>query len=166
MLRRRRNESIRAFLGRATVQDSESGCDSWTGGLTAAGYARVTVNGREQYAHRLSWQLANGPIPSGMKVDHTCRNTSCVNPDHLRLATHAENLQNLALTGQRNNTSGFRGVTYDRSRGKYAATVTVQGTTHHIGRFNTAEEAGYAAIEARERLMPFATDIDQLGETA
>lgn len=42
-------------------------------------------------AHRAAWVYANGPIPEGMTVDHTCRNRRCVRVDHLRLLTLAEN---------------------------------------------------------------------------
>lgn len=42
-------------------------------------------------AHRFAWEAAHGPVPDGMELDHVCRNTLCVNPDHLRVVTHREN---------------------------------------------------------------------------
>jgi hypothetical protein len=66
-------------------------CWEWTGAqhLSAKGggpYGRACIGGRGGewwYAHRLSWELHRGSIPDGLTIDHLCRNTLCVNPDHL-----------------------------------------------------------------------------------
>lgn len=59
------------------------------------GYAVLsrTVGGRttSYLAHRAAWTYINGAIPAGMTIDHTCYNTSCVNPSHLRAVTRGEN---------------------------------------------------------------------------
>jgi hypothetical protein len=49
-------------------------------------------DGRVQLPHRVFYELANGPIPKGLEADHLCRNTLCVNPDHIELVTHRENI--------------------------------------------------------------------------
>lgn len=69
-----------------------SGCHLWTGSVTSAGYGNVNVGGgRNQLAHRLSYQHHVGPIPAGYEVDHRCRVRSCVNPAHLEAVTGTVN---------------------------------------------------------------------------
>lgn len=78
------------------------GCWEWTGLLTHNGYpklARVRV-------HRWTYEEANGPIPEGMLVRHTCNNRICVNPKHLKLGTAADNT--LDMLKSRRQASGSR----------------------------------------------------------
>lgn len=54
------------------------------------GYGLVYRNKRRLYAHRVAWEDANGPIPAGMHIHHTCGNKLCVNVDHLMVVHPTE----------------------------------------------------------------------------
>ena len=60
--------------------------------LEATGYGRVSVGDRNYSAHRLAWEIAHGPIPHGLTVDHLCVNPPCVNVLHMELVTAVENV--------------------------------------------------------------------------
>jgi hypothetical protein len=55
------------------------------------------------YAHRLAWEKANGPIPAGMYVCHTCDVPACVNVEHLFLGTQSDNMKDMAAKGRHHN---------------------------------------------------------------
>lgn len=57
-------------------------------------------------AHRYSWHLHRGPIPDGMHVLHTCDVACCVNPDHLYLGTHNDNMRDMVQRGRQARVSG------------------------------------------------------------
>ena len=77
------------------VRIADDGCWQWTGWCDSRGYAKTTAVGRKgkDWAHRVAYQLFVGPIPDGLTIDHLCRNTSCVNPDHLEPVTRRENIR-------------------------------------------------------------------------
>lgn len=82
-----------------------SGCWLWEGSRHSHGYGLFHRGGScGGYAHRFSYEMANGPIPTGLEVRHTCNNTSCVNPDHLVVGTHKENMEDMARAGTQKGT--------------------------------------------------------------
>jgi HNH endonuclease len=68
-----------------------SGCWLWFGYTSTAGYGLIHVAGRMRQAHRISYELAKGPIAQGLEMDHLCRTRSCINPDHLEAVTRSVN---------------------------------------------------------------------------
>lgn len=77
------------------------GCWIWTAGRFTLRdgtktYGCVTVDGKSKYAHRVAWELTNGPVPDGFNVLHSCDNPPCCRPDHLFLGTHDDNMKDKA----------------------------------------------------------------------
>jgi hypothetical protein len=76
--------------------DKTDKCWEWTGALTGYGYGTVSrvIDGkrRQLMAHRMAYEIAVGPIPEGLTIDHLCRNKKCVRPDHLEPVTITDNV--------------------------------------------------------------------------
>lgn len=87
------------------VDKRPSGCWLWTGTRTT-GYGVLSLGkNKSVLAHRFSWQLHHEqPIPTGMKILHTCDTPSCVNPVHLWLGTQQENIADMDRKGRRRTT--------------------------------------------------------------
>lgn len=134
-------------------------CWLWTDKLDPAGYGRLAVSRKPLLAHRFSYALHSGEIPEGKKVDHKCHTRHCVNPKHLRLVNDKQNIENRGSLN-RNNTSGYRGVTWDKANGNWVARVKHNRKTHSAGRFDTPEEAHEAALALRLELFTH-NDVDR-----
>lgn len=77
-----------------------AGCVIWTGASVPFGYGVIRFDGRQQYAHRVAWQLGVGQIPDGMSVLHRCDTPSCVAVHHLFLGTLSDNTQDMLRKGR------------------------------------------------------------------
>ncbi len=74
--------------------DTSGDCWEWTAGTTVrGGYGWFNTGSAPMVAYRVAWLFLRGDIPSGLELDHLCRNVLCVNPNHLEPVTHAENVR-------------------------------------------------------------------------
>lgn len=106
-----------------------SGCWIWMRSLYPCGYGIVSLNGKPRSAHRVSWEVHNGPIPDGLCVLHRCDVKQCINPTHLFLGTKKDNTADMHEKGRDSNQNKGRTVchqghplneenTYTRPNGK------------------------------------------------
>lgn len=132
------------------VQRRQSGSGEVVGTLCPDGYVRVTFEYCRFMAHRLAWLHVTGEWPSD-KIDHRDLDRSNNRWVNLREATQSQNCANAPLT--RRNTSGFKGACFDKSNGKFVASVRFQGRHVHLGYFQTAYEAHQAYVAGAKRLF-------------
>ena len=126
-------------------------CLFWTGSKSNYGYGRIKVNGKQQKAHRYAWERVNGPIPDGMFIvrkDHC--DEACVNVDHLRCVTAAQNASHKS-SAKKGSKSGIRNVYPHRS--KWRVQVVKEGKQHFFGSYDDIDEAARVAEAAREELL-------------
>ena len=74
-------------------------CWLWTACMIR-GYGQVAWNGKPRRAPRVSWEIHNGPVPAGLLVLHRCDTPACVNPAHLFLGTHTDNMRDAKAKGR------------------------------------------------------------------
>lgn len=87
---------------------SPSGCRLWVGGRHWQGYGVLKWGGKMCRAHRLAWEDANGPIPTGIDVLHKCDVPACINIAHLWLGTDADNRADCVAKGRHRGPRGTR----------------------------------------------------------
>lgn len=142
----------------ARVKKEESGCWVLTGYKMPNGYMQVGRGGRgggTALAHRVAYEEMVGTIPEGGLVDHLCFNRACINPEHLRLVSHKQNMEHRKGPQRNNKLTGIRGVSrVDRNKPRpWVASVGHEGAKYHLGYFATAEEAEAAVCAKRAELF-------------
>jgi hypothetical protein len=108
--------------------------------------------------HRLILGLTHGD--RSVEIDHVNGDKLDNRRANLRAVSHPENMANRSALNS-NNTSGYRGVYWDKSRELWVAAVKIDGRSHHVGRFQSAEAANSAAADYRRRRMP-TSETDRL----
>lgn len=118
------------------------------GSVRADGYIAIAIDGLDFRAHRLAWFYKNGIWPKN-QIDHRNGNRSDNRISNLREATQIQNCRNSKL--QSNNTSGFRGVTWNKRRSAWIARIHVNKKSIYIGYFKLKNEAvtAYEAASAK-----------------
>lgn len=118
------------------------------GDLHANGRWRIGIDGHRYHVHRLAWLYAYGKWPIG-RLDHRDTNPGNNRIDNLREATNSQNMANTQL--RVTNTSGVKGVIFDRERNRWRAQITVNRRLIVLGRFKAKADAAIAYRVAAER---------------
>lgn len=87
------------FASKVTI-DRATGCHVWIGALNQHGYGRIIYQGKRARAHRVAMILAGRDV-GGAMVLHKCHNPKCVNPEHLYLGSHKDNMHDMAAAGSK-----------------------------------------------------------------
>lgn len=149
-------KSIEKRLDEKSTYVPFCGCRLWFGASVPRGYGVTHFNGRQQYAHRVAWQLAYGPIPDGLLVLHTCDVPACINSNHLFLGTDADNTADKVKKGRcnpaRGEQAGNAKLTVEivrEIRSIYKPYDPVFSGVALADRFGVSSEAAYAAATGR-----------------
>lgn len=96
----------REVLHAKTDRRAANECWPWLGRKAASGYGVLDQNGKSKRAHRLAWELINGEVPPNMEVCHRCDHPWCVNPAHLWIGTHKDNMADASHKGRSSSMPG------------------------------------------------------------
>lgn len=117
------------------------------GYTTKHGYRKVMINGKQLYEHRVIFFMHNGYMPK--EIDHIDGNKLNNKIENLREVTHSQNAMNVKKLVT--NTSGVKGVCWDKARQKWKVRISVNNKCINIGRYDDLELAELVAIEARDK---------------
>jgi hypothetical protein len=130
------------------VDKRPDGCWLWTGSTTM-GYGQISTSKKNgpELAHRVSWLLAHGFIPTHLHVLHRCDVRACVNPDHLFLGTQADNIRDMIAKGRQRN--------WDRTRVKTPLPPHIIDRIGTVSDRTLAREAGVSHLLIARRRREF-----------
>lgn len=138
-----------ASLGRLTGR--VAGC------VSNNGYRHIKIGKRMYLAHRLIWLIVHGEWPDG-QIDHIDGDRLNNAVDNLRVATAAQNLQNISVTG-RKTVSGLAGACFrpggTRRRDRWESRIRVNGVLRYLGSFTSPEDAHAAYLSAKASFHPY-----------
>lgn len=142
--------------------DSETGIFVWlvkpykktpsgsvAGSTYGQGYRYIGIDGIRYSAHRLAWKMTTGSDPVN-NIDHINGDKSDNKIANLREATKSQNQYNQGKHAD--NTSGHKGVCWDKAHGKWKAQISINGKNKYIGIFTDINDAAAAYAAAAERL--------------
>lgn len=122
---------------------------SLAGGLHANGYLMMNIAKRKVLAHRMTWLWCYGWLPE-CEIDHINGNKLDNRISNLRLASRCENQMNVPITSA--NTSGIKGVCYNKSAGKWQAQIQANNKRFYLGLFSSKDDAALAYLSAEKKL--------------
>jgi hypothetical protein len=113
------------------------------------GYKKISIDNKLYFSHRLAWLYVYGVWPE-KGLDHINRNRSDNRLCNLRLANQSENTQNTAI--RKNNTSGYKGVTFCKNTNKWISQIMINYKHIYIGKYETPEIAYEQYINMAKKL--------------
>jgi hypothetical protein len=122
--------TVTRFQAKVDTSGEEFSCYEWMGSRNANNYGLVRVDGKQRFAHRVAWEIANGPIPKGMVVRHACDNPPCVKT--VADSKHPSGHLLVGTTGD-NNRDRFERKGYVRGTQHWAAKVSEENVIEMQG---------------------------------
>lgn len=119
------------------------------GAINTNGHIQIMIKEVLYLAHNLAWVYMTGEWPEGFIIDHIDRNYSNNRWKNFRKANFSQNQGNRKFHIL--NTSGFRGVSYDKKKDKYYSQICINGKKKWIGYFKTAEDAYSAYLDCAKK---------------
>lgn len=141
------------FLWKQTRSSTRIGARA--GSVDFYGRRLISIQKRQYFEHRLAWFYVHGVFPA-KDIDHINGDHSDNRINNLRLATHAENMQN-HRRARSDSATGVAGVTRRKNRKSWYAEIRLNGAKKYIGSFETKEDAHKAYLKAKRELHPFCT---------